>query len=136
MIGDRGICGYGLADSSSCKTLPEPGEDRCEVHLGRMCASCGAHQALYDCPHDGVPLCAGCQHITPKVHGPRPDPTDVVREEMARALEMSLERLNDSEELPSTGPQRRVAAATLWQDLANHVALKVLSGLAQPEKGE
>lgn len=136
MTGDRGICGYGLRDGSYCKTTPEDDEHRCPVHLGLLCASCEKYEALYECPHDGTPLCAQCQHIAPTVHGPRPDPQDVVREELSRALEMCLERLNESERLPSTGPQRRDSAPVLLQDLLNHIALKVLSGLAQPERGE
>lgn len=129
------ICGYTLRDRSYCKN--EPGvSGRCDEHVDRTCASCQRFEATHDCPIDGVPLCENCEHIAPSVHGKRPSQHDIVLDELHRAMELGLEKLNETERLPSTGPQRHDAAPFLVQWLINHVALKTLSGLARPEKGE
>lgn len=131
------ICGYTLQDRSYCKDGPkEGGGGRCAAHEGRSCASCEQFSATHDCPADGTPLCEGCEHIAPSVHGKRPNQHDVVLDELSRAAELCLERLNETERLPSTGPQRHDAAPFLVRWMINHVALKTLSGLARPEKGE
>jgi hypothetical protein len=78
-------------------------------------------------------LCQACVHVAPHLHGPRVDPRDQVDEEMSRAVELILERLNAVEELPSTAPQRRAVAGQIWRGLSNHIAMKVLAGMARPE---
>lgn len=129
------ICGYTLADRSYCKGEPLS-QGRCERHAGVSCASCERFEATHDCPVDGTPLCEQCEHVAKDVHGRRPSPQEIVLDELNRAMELGLERLSDTERLPSTGPQRHDAAPFLVQWLVNHVALKTLSGLARPEKGE
>lgn len=129
------ICGYTLRDRSYCKNEPGAG-GRCEDHINQKCASCGRFDATHDCPADGTPLCEQCEHISSEVHGKRPSQQDIVLDELNRAMELALEKLNESERLPSTGPQRHDAAPFLVQWLVNHVALKTLSGIARPEKGD
>jgi hypothetical protein len=130
-VTDTPICGYGLADGSFC--MDQRTGIRCEAHDGMVCRGCRKHQATHECHADGVDLCEACVHIGINQHGPRPNPRDVVDEEMSRAVELILEHLDATEELPSTGPQRRAAAQQIWRGLSNHVAMKVLAGMARPE---
>lgn len=129
---DTPICGYGLADGSMC--LEDRASTRCVTHDGLVCRGCRKHEATHECRFgDGIDLCEACEHISPNQHGPRANPRDVVDEEMSRAVELILEQLNATEELPSTAPQRRTAANQIWRGLSNHVALKMLAGMARPE---
>ena len=126
------ICGFGLADGSMCVT--ERTGLRCEHHEGLTCTGCRKRDATHECLRgDGMVLCEACEHISGSQHGPRPNPRDVVDEEMSRAVELILEHLDATEELPSTGPQRRAAAQQIWRGLSNHVAMKVLAGMARAE---
>jgi hypothetical protein len=138
---DSPICGYGLADGGMC-ILPRAADaDRCSKHRGLVCRGRCDREATHDCsaPACGevpAPLCAGCVHVTATQHG-RPRTTQsAAEEEMARSVELILEGLNDTEVLPSTQLQRRDAAGAIWRGLSNHIAMKVLAGLARPEKGE
>jgi hypothetical protein len=128
------ICGFGLRDGSMCVTQRAFSFDRCEHHEGLTCNGCRKRTATHECLHDdGMVLCEACEHISGSQHGPRPNPRDVVDEEMSRAVELILEHLDATEELPSTGPQRRAAAVQLWRGLSNHIAMKVLAGMARAE---
>lgn len=132
---DRPVCGFQL-DLGMCRA--ESGENSfCPEHEGRLCKGCEAHQATHVCYRDscGAYLCEGCEHISATQHGPRVSPRTVVEAEMARAVELILETLNSSEVLPSTQVQRRDAAGEIWRGLSNHIAMKVLAGMAAPEKG-
>lgn len=129
---DVPICAFGLADGSLC--MSERVVGRCSAHEALVCNGCHRREATHDCRHgDGMVLCEACEHITGSQHGPRPNPRDVVDEEMSRAVELILEQLNSTEELPSTGPQRRAAASQIWRGLSNHIAMKVLAGMARSE---
>ena len=129
---DTPICGFGLADGSLC--MDERVGTRCRSHEAVICHGCREHEATHECHCDnGTMLCENCMHISDRQHGPRPNPRDVVEEEMSRAIELILEQLNSTEEMPSTAPQRRVAAAQIWRGLSNHVAMKLLAGMARPE---
>lgn len=129
---DIPICGFGFADGSMC--LDERTGTRCLAHDGLVCNGCHRHKATHECRHgDGRFLCEACEHISASQHGPRANPRDVVDEEMSRAVELLLEQLNATEELPSTAPQRRAAATQIWRGLSNHIAMKVLAGMARPE---
>jgi hypothetical protein len=130
-VTDTPICGFGLADGSMC-TDPRQGR-RCAKHDGLVCQGCHAHEATHECLRDEAVLCEACEHVSNTQHGPRPNPIDVLDEEMGRAVELILERLNATGELPSTAPQRRAAAPQLWRGLSNHIAMKVLAGMARPE---
>lgn len=138
MSDDTPICGYGLADGSMCVMPREEFGDRCADHRGTACAACG-REATHDCEAATcghlVPLCTACVHISGNHHGRPVSPRETAEDEMARAVELILEGLNDTEVLPSTQIQRRDAAGAIWRGLSTHVALKVLAGLAQPEKG-
>lgn len=128
------VCGFGLADGSMCVTPRAFTFDRCEPHEGLTCNGCRKREATHECLHgDGAVLCEACEHISGSQHGPRPNPRDVVDEEMSRAVELILEQLAATEVLPSTGPQRRDAANQIWRGLSNHIAMKVLAGMARPE---
>ena len=129
---DTPICAFGFADGSLC--MEERTGARCLAHKGLTCQGCRKHKATHECRHgDGRVLCEACEHITGNQHGPRPNPPDVIEGEMSRAIELILEQLNITEELPSTAPQRRVAAVQIWRGLTTHVALKVMAGMARPE---
>jgi hypothetical protein len=128
---DHGVCGFGLADGSMC--VHEPIGRRCNAHDSLVCRGCGQHEATHECSRDHIYLCEACEHISTNQHGPRANPRDVVDGEMSRAVELILEQLNVTEVLPSTGPQRRDAAAQIWRGLSNHIAMKVLAGMARPE---
>lgn len=132
MTEDQGVCGFGLVDGSLC-VLPRVAL-RCSAHEALVCNGCRKREATHECLHsDGAVLCEACEHISGSQHGPRPNPRDVVDEEMSRAVELILEQLDATEVLPSTGPQRRDAAAQIWRGLSNHIAMKVLAGMARPE---
>lgn len=129
---DTPICGFGLSDGSMCRD--ERRVTRCPAHEDLVCSGCHVHEATHECHCDnGTMLCQNCIHISDRQHGPQPNPRDVVDGEMSRAVELILEQLNATEELPSTGPQRRAAAGQIWRGLANHIAMKVLAGMAQAE---
>jgi hypothetical protein len=132
---DQPVCGFGLAEGM-CRA-PAPERSFCVHHEGLLCGGCQAHEATHICQRGNclVSLCEGCEHISATQHGPRVNPRSVVENEMARAVELILETLNVSEVLPSTQVQRRDAAGEIWRGLSNHIALKVLAGMAQPEKG-
>jgi hypothetical protein len=131
-VTDTPICGYGFADGSFC--MESRVTDRCLAHEGLVCVGCRRHEATHECHScSRADLCENCMHISDRQHGPQPNPRDVVDEEMSRAVELILEQLSATEELPSTAPQRRSAAAQIWRGLSNHVALKMLAGMARPE---
>lgn len=128
---DTPICAFGLADGSLC--METRASTRCFQHEGLVCEGCRAHEATHECRCGHAVLCENCIHVSDRQHGPRPNPRDVVEDEMSRAVELILEHLSTTEELPSTAPQRRAAAVQIWRGLSSHVALKMLAGMARPE---